>query len=88
MAVRFVTSDQGVLRNRQLRARLLRQHETVRDVLRSYGVQDDVAATGIVGFLCWPVIVTGVDLEQVYRRDDFIDTAMHLADLSRLPATV
>ena len=83
LASRFTPSDREVLRHPELRARLLRCHQGIRDVLRSFGVDDDMAATGIVGFLCWPLLAPGVDIDKVYRDPAFLDNAVRLTQLSR-----
>lgn len=88
MAVRFMTNDQGVLQHRDLRPLLTKQHEQLRDVLRSFGVQDPEAAAGIIGFLAWPTMVSAVDVEATYGNPRFLDEVCRLIGLSRARSLV
>jgi AcrR family transcriptional regulator len=88
VAVRFLTNDQGVLQHPDLRPVLVSQHQQVRDVLRSFGVQNQAAAAGIVGFLAWPTMAPSVDVESVYGDPRFLDEACRLIGLSRAGSLV
>jgi AcrR family transcriptional regulator len=83
VAVRFMVSDQGVERHPDLRPKLTSQHERVRDILQSFGVDDAAARVGIVGFLAWPAMLTAVDAEVVYGDPRFLDETCRLIGLSR-----
>lgn len=88
VAVRFMVSDPGVERHPDLRPMLASQHQQVRDVLHSFGVQDPGARAGIVGFLAWPTMAPGVDVETAYRDPRFLDEACRLIGLSRAGSLV
>jgi AcrR family transcriptional regulator len=88
MAVRFMVSDQGVDRHPDLRPQLVARHEQIRDVLRSFGVRDEAAAAGIVGFLVWPAMAPAVEIESVYGDARFVDHVCRLIALSRARALV
>jgi AcrR family transcriptional regulator len=88
VAVRFMVSDQGVERHPDLRPKLTSQHERVRDILQSFGVDDAAARAGIVGFLAWPTMLTAVDAEVVYGDPRFLDEACRLIGLSRARSLV
>ena len=88
VAVRFMLSDQGVSRHPDLRPLLSSQHRQVREVLSSFGVKEQVAAAGIVGFLAWPTMASGVDVQSVYTDPRFLDEACRLIGVSRARSLV
>jgi AcrR family transcriptional regulator len=88
VAVRFMLNDQGVQQHPDLRPLLVAQHRQLRDVLHSFGVTEEAAAAGIVGFIAWPTMASAVDVESVYRDPRFVDEACRLIGLSRARSLV
>jgi hypothetical protein len=88
VAVRFMVSDPGVDRHPDLRPMLTSQHEQIRDILRSFGVDDPGACAGIVGFLAWPTMAPAVDVESVYSDPRFLAEACRLIGLSQTRSLV
>lgn len=87
-AVRFMVSDPGVERHPDLRPMLKSQHEHIRNILHSFGIEDPGACAGVVGFLVWPAMAPEVDVEAVYGDPRFLDEACRLIGLGRIRSLV